>query len=1198
MRTSSSSSSPRKRKWIPLSPLQSRSSKRRNRHAANECCEDTATGSLDVRHDVPRTAGGREKKETLQGSRFHQKRVPTFEENIKLVSYALRCNVAVLDDKCRLDGTGEQLRGADGLGVEFDSTGRSGGSLGGEKRLVGGRRAVAGGTGRSIATFIVFLGLLCGHWYSGEADALAGSQKYSTRLVRTRYGTLRGVVARSSTQVETYYGVPYATPPLGALRYMPPVTPTPWRGTKLADTIPPACPQRPPEPDVSLPRNRRAYLQRMTPLLANQSEDCLYLNLYVPKPSHGSSMELLPTVLLIHGDSYSWGAGNSLDGTALAAHGRLIVVSINFRLGVLGFLKTGTKTSAQGNYGLMDLVAGLHWLKENLEAFGGDPERLALLGHGTGAALANFLAVSPMAKELVERVILLGGSALSPWAIQREPLTVKRRVADQTGCPGDVEADDIAPCLRLRNLHDLLKVQLDPPRFTSGFAPFVDGTVLPLPTNQNFQPTASSAGILSVVPGSGAEFANFGERDILLGLTSEEAWVNLTDDDLENGLNETRRDRILRTYVRNTYRYHLHEIYSTLRNEYTDWERGEQSPSAICEGLLSLLGDGQVAAPMLRLALLHSSSGGRGYFLHFQPGDRPSQRGEELPYLLGIPLLRTDPTISSTYSTTSVSSPLHSLSTANYSSPDENLSRLLVHYLANFVKRGSWLYLFCIRCHGSDDSPSWEPPGWKRACPQPFCPTYRKFARLVCLFLLGFLVWGVVYSIIGKDAAPGGSLFSLAALFIAAHFGGWLFSLTTLPALIGMLLTGIILQNVGLVHIEGSYITVVGNLRKIALVIILTRAGLDLDPNALKRLQLTVPKIGLIPWCVETVVVAGLTNLLLDLPWLWGFLLGSVIAAVSPAVVVPCLFRLREKGYGVAKGIPTLIIAIAGIDDAASVAGFGILKSIMFSHDALWYQILQGPIAIFGGIGFGVLWGVLAKYIPEKGDPFMVPLRVLMLLGGGLLAVFGSEAIELGGAGPLAVVAAAFVSCYFWQKEGWEVDDNPVATSFEIFWVFFEPILFGVTGTQIKINELDGKLVYLGAGCLVAAIVARLVVTVLVSFGSKYNTKEKVFIAFACMAKATVQAALGPVVLDEVDSNDSERVRCAETVLTLCVLSILLTAPLGAIIITLAGPRLLTKTTAPVQAPEGWRTRRPSIRDISIINEDPDLEDTADERKP
>lgn len=89
--------------------------------------------------------------------------------------------------------------------------------------------------------------------------------------------------------------------------------------------------------------------------------------------------------------------------------------------------------------------------------------------------------------------------------------------------------------------------------------------------------------------------------------------------------------------------------------------------------------------------------------------------------------------------------------------------------------------------------------------------------------------------------------------------------------------------------------------RKVALVIILTRAGLDLDPNALKRLRVTVPKLGLIPWVVEALVVAVLTKYLLNLPWIWGFLLGSVVAAVSPAVVVPCLFRLRAKGYGVAK---------------------------------------------------------------------------------------------------------------------------------------------------------------------------------------------------------------------------------------------------------------------------------------------------------
>ena len=125
----------------------------------------------------------------------------------------------------------------------------------------------------------------------------------------------------------------------------------------------------------------------------------------------------------------------------------------------------------------------------------------------------------------------------------------------------------------------------------------------------------------------------------------------------------------------------------------------------------------------------------------------------------------------------------------------------------------SWLYLFCARCHGRDDTPSWEPPGWKKACPQPFCPTYRKFARILCLFLLGLLLWGIVYSILGEDAAPGGPLFGLAALCIAAHFGGWLISLTTLPALIGMLMTGIILQNVGWVSIDGRYSIVVSNVR-------------------------------------------------------------------------------------------------------------------------------------------------------------------------------------------------------------------------------------------------------------------------------------------------------------------------------------------------------------------------------------------------
>lgn len=164
--------------------------------------------------------------------------------------------------------------------------------------------------------------------------------------------------------------------------------------------------------------------------------------------------------------------------------------------------------------------------------------------------------------------------------------------------------------------------------------------------------------------------------------------------------------------------------------------------------------------------------------------------------------------------------------------------------------------------------------------------------------------------------------------------------------------------------------------------------------------------------------------------------------------------------------------------------------------------------------------------------------------------------------------------------------------------MIFEPILFGITGMQIKINELEGKTVYLGIGCLIAGIVIRIGVTVLCGIGSKLNLKEKIFIALSCMAKATVQAALGPVTLDEIDRDNQREVEYADMILTLCVLSVLLTAPAGAIMISLSGPKLLTKTTAPVAPPEAWKARRPSMRDISIINEDPDLEETANERKP
>ncbi|XP_060802236.1 sodium/hydrogen exchanger 9B2 isoform X2 [Amyelois transitella] len=541
-----------------------------------------------------------------------------------------------------------------------------------------------------------------------------------------------------------------------------------------------------------------------------------------------------------------------------------------------------------------------------------------------------------------------------------------------------------------------------------------------------------------------------------------------------------------------------------------------------------------------------------------------------------------------------------------YSTTSSIYSKKALSQQSEHVER-SWWYACCQKCHQEESGiPSWEPPHWQKICPYPLCPSYRTFAQTVSVLLIGVLVWLTVWIIMGDTAAPGGQLFMFAVLTIAAYFGGWLLvKLTTLPALIGMLIVGIVMKNIGFVEFDPTYQKVCSYIRKIALTIILTRAGMDLDPTAMKKVFFTVIKLALIPWTFECILCAVMGNLLLGLPWDWAFLLGSIVAAVSPAVIVPCLFRLREKGYGVSKGIPTLVLAVSGIDDAASVAVFGIVSGVMFSTSSMTMNIVKGPLSILGGIMFGFLCGYLVKYVPERNDAFLVPLRVLLLLAGGVVSVLGSEEVGWDGAGPLAVIAFAFMACKNWSEQGWEIDDNPVATAFEIFWMFFEPMLFGVTGAQVVIAELPLQLVLIGSGILVVCAILRALLTSVCAVRSNLNTKEKLFVGLAWMAKATVQAALGPVALDEVgkivglDAAQHEKlVGYAEIVVTVCIMSIVITAPIGAIIITLTGPRLLSKTSKPPVL-EGWRrSHRPSIRDISIIDEEEMAERDAEADEP
>ncbi|CAH0406873.1 unnamed protein product [Chilo suppressalis] len=477
-----------------------------------------------------------------------------------------------------------------------------------------------------------------------------------------------------------------------------------------------------------------------------------------------------------------------------------------------------------------------------------------------------------------------------------------------------------------------------------------------------------------------------------------------------------------------------------------------------------------------------------------------------------------------------------------------------------------WWEILCLRCHQADPTPSWQPRWWGKFCPYPYFSTYRQTAQQISIILFFLLIWAFLYVEIGEAVSLRGELFSMTMLVITAYLVGWVWlKLTTLPALIGMLLTGILFQNLQLVHMTDEYRKLNQDLRKISLVIILTRAGLGLQASVLKKHYVAVLQLGLLPWIAECVAIAMTTHYLLKLPWIWAFLLGSMIASVSPAVVVPCLFRLRDVGYGVSKGIPTLVLAATAIDDSISVAIFAIILNAMFSSGSTTFNIIKGPLSIIAGIVFGSLWGALSSVVPEKADTYVVPLRFLMLFLGGLFSLFISGYIEWSGAGPLAIVSSGFVAAYFWETQGWPINKHPVSNIFRILWIFFEPILFAFTGAQITVNTLDLQVIKMGAICLVSCLFLRVIVTFFVSYGCGLNNKEKLFIGLTWMAKATVQAALGPAALDLVHNGKTagsplaDEEYYAKTLLAVSVLSVVISAPLGAILIAITGPRLLNK---------------------------------------
>ncbi|XP_070000471.1 sodium/hydrogen exchanger 9B2-like isoform X3 [Penaeus vannamei] len=423
-------------------------------------------------------------------------------------------------------------------------------------------------------------------------------------------------------------------------------------------------------------------------------------------------------------------------------------------------------------------------------------------------------------------------------------------------------------------------------------------------------------------------------------------------------------------------------------------------------------------------------------------------------------------------------------------------------------------------------------------------PPHGIVGRCLTWTLLVLLGWGAAIAIIGISALPGGNIFSLMCLFCIAVLGGQLATLAKLPSLMGMLVVGIILSSVPGINYVGNNIDKEWSsaLRNIALVVILLRAGLGLDPAALKELSFMVLRLAFTPCIVETVTVATVTHLLLGFPWLWGLMLGFILSAVTPAVIVPCMIKLSEEGYGMDKGIPTLVIAASSVDDVLAISGFGVLMGITFAEGSLWWIILKGPIEVVMGLVYGLGVGALFWVLPNIEERSAQNLRFFLLGCAGLLAVFGSQM-------------------------------NPVDDKLLIMWELFQPFLFSLIGAEIQVSELDIGTVGWGLVTLAIGLVFRMATSFLVVMGGNLNIKERIFVALAWVPKATVQAAIGSQALDFAEKSGAgpEIVRLGEQVLTITVLVILITAPLGAVAIMLSAPKLLSKgkTKDTLDLPDG-----------------------------
>ena len=394
-------------------------------------------------------------------------------------------------------------------------------------------------------------------------------------------------------------------------------------------------------------------------------------------------------------------------------------------------------------------------------------------------------------------------------------------------------------------------------------------------------------------------------------------------------------------------------------------------------------------------------------------------------------------------------------------------------------------------------------------------------------------------------------LTSFAYILLLGLVGAWLAQVMKLPRLVGMLACGILIGPFVFNLLDPTVLAMSADLRKLALVIILVKAGLSLNVKDLKKVGRPALLMSFLPASFEILAYAGLAPLFFGISHLEALVMGSVLAAVSPAVVVPRMVELMDQAYGVDQGLPQIILAGSSCDDIFVIVLFTSFLNMAQGGSLEWTNLLDIPLSIILGILLGLAVGYLFNrgnvYVSKRGMTIASPVQVILIFGLSfvLLAIESSLQGRVAVSGLLAIIAMTMMV----KNKGEAQLAGDLASSFGHLWQGAELFLFVLVGAAVDIRymaQAGGKALVL----IILALAIRAGAVYLALLGTSLTKKERLYAVFAYLPKATVQAAIGGVPL-------AAGLPVGSLVLSVAVMAILLTAPLGAILMDKTYQKLL-----------------------------------------